>query len=253
MDDILLVTNDKSLLYEVKQFLSKNFDMKDMGEACYVIGIKIHRERSRGILGMSQETYISKVLERFNMKNCSPSVAPILKGDRFDLNQCLKNDFEREHKKNIPYTSAVGSLMYAQVCTRPDIAFAVGVLGRYQSNPSIDHWRAAKKVMRYLQGTKDYMLMYRRTYSLEVISYSDADFASCVDSRKSTSSYIFKLADGAVSWRSAKQTLTATSTMEVEFVSYFEASSHGVWLKSFIAGLRIVDSISRPLKLYCDN
>ena len=155
--------------------------------------------------------------------------------------------------KNIPYTSAVGSLMYAQVCTRPDTAFVVGVLGRYQSNPGIDHWRVAKKVMRYLQGTKDYMLMYRRTYSLEVNGYSDADFTGCVDSQKSTSGYIFKLADGAVSWRSAKQTLTATSTMEAEFVSCFEASSHGVWLKSFISGLRIVDSISRPLKLYCDN
>ena len=82
VDDILLATNGKSLLYEVKQFLSKNFDMKDMGEASYVIGIKIHRERSRGILGLSQETYINKVLERFNMKNCSPS----LKGDKFALN-----------------------------------------------------------------------------------------------------------------------------------------------------------------------
>ena len=97
------------------------------------------------------------------------------------------------------------------------------------------------------------MHMYRRTYSLEVIGYSDAGFAGCVDSRKSTSGYIFKLADGAVSWRSAKQTLTATSSMEAEFVSCFEASLHGVWLKSFISGLRIVDSISRPLKLYCDN
>ena len=97
------------------------------------------------------------------------------------------------------------------------------------------------------------MLMYRRTYSLEVIGYSDANFVGCVDSQKSTSGYIFKLADGAVSWRSVKQTSTATSTMEVEFVSCFEASSHGVWLKSFIYGVRIVDSISRPLKLYCDN
>ena len=86
MDDILLVTNDKGLLYEVKQFLSKNFDMKDMGDASYVIDIKIHRERSRGILGLSQETYINKVLKKFNMKNCSPSIAPIVKGDRFDLN-----------------------------------------------------------------------------------------------------------------------------------------------------------------------
>ena len=253
VDDILLATNDKSLLYEVKQFLSKSFDMKDMGDASYIIGIKINRERSRVILGLSQETYINKVLERFNMKNCSPSVAPILKGDIFDLNQCPKNDFGREHIKNISYASAVGSLMYAQVCTRLDIAFAVGVLGRYQSNPGLDHWRAAKKVMRYLQGTNNYMFMYRQTYSLEVIGYSNSNFAGCVDSLKSTSGYIFKLADGAVSWRSVKQTLTATSTMEAKFVSCFEASSHGVWLKSFISRLRIVDSISRSLKLYCDN
>lgn len=129
MDDILLATNDRGLLYEVKQFLSKSFDMKDMGEASYVIGIEIHTNRARGILGLSQETYINKVLERFRMKDCSPSIAPIVKGDRFNLNQCSKNDLEREQMKNIPYASAVGSLMCAQVCTRPDIAFAVGMLG----------------------------------------------------------------------------------------------------------------------------
>ncbi|KAL6311085.1 hypothetical protein AAG906_021200 [Vitis piasezkii] len=93
--------------------------------------------------------------------------------------QCPKNDLEREQMKNIPYASAVGSLMYAQVCTRPDIAFAVGMLGRYQSNPGIDHWKAAKKVMRYLQGTKDYKLMYKRTSNLEVVGYSDSDFLLC--------------------------------------------------------------------------
>jgi hypothetical protein len=130
VDDILLATNDKGFLHEVKQFLSKNFDMKDMGEASYVIGIKNHRDRLRGILGLSQETYINKVLERFRIKDCSPNVAPIVKGDRFNLNQCPKNDFEREQMKNIPYTSVVGSLMYAQACTGPDIAFAVGILGR---------------------------------------------------------------------------------------------------------------------------
>ena len=133
------------MLYEVKQFLSKNFDMKDMGEASYVIGIKIHRERSRGILGLSQETYINKVLKRFNMKDCSPSVAPIVKGGKLVLSQCPKNDFEWEHIKNIPYASAVGSLMYAQVCSRPDIVFTVGVLERYQSNPGIDTGKLQRK------------------------------------------------------------------------------------------------------------
>ena len=177
VDDIFLATNDKGLLHEVKQFLYKNFDMKDKGEASYVIGIKIHRDRFQGILGMYQESYINKILERFRMKDCSPSVAPIVKGDRSNLNQCPKNDFEREQMKNIPYASAVGSLMYAQVCTRLDIAFAMGMLGQYQSDPGLDHWRAAKKVMRYLQGTKNYMLMCRRMNNLEVIGYSDSCFA----------------------------------------------------------------------------
>ena len=84
------------------------------------------------------------------MKNWSPSVAPVVKGDTFNLSQCPKNELEREHMKNIPYASVVGSIMYAQVCTRPDIAFVVGMLGRYQSNPGLDHWKAAKKVLRYL-------------------------------------------------------------------------------------------------------
>jgi len=96
VNDILLATNNKGLLDEVKQFLSKHFDMKDMGETSYVIGIKIHKERSRGILGLSQKTYINKVLERFQMKNYTPSVAPIMKDDKFNLNQCPKNELERE-------------------------------------------------------------------------------------------------------------------------------------------------------------
>lgn len=120
VDDILLANSDKGLLHEVKQFLSKHIGIKDMGETSYVIGIKIHRYRLRGILGLSLKTYINKILERFRMKDCSPSLAPIVKGDRFNLNQYPKNDLEREQMKNIPYASAVRSLVYAQVCTRPE-------------------------------------------------------------------------------------------------------------------------------------
>ena len=117
----------------------------------------------------------------------------------------------------------------------------------------MDHWRAVKKVMRYLQGIKYYKLMYIRTSNLEVVGYSDSDFVGCVDSHKSTSGYIFILVGEAVSWRSIKQTLTATSTMEAEFISCFEATLHGVWLKSFISKLRIMDSISKSLSIYCNN
>ena len=87
--------------------------MKDMGEASYVIDIKIKRDRSQRILGLSQETYINKVLERFRMKDCSPGIAPIVKCDRFSLNQCLSNDLEKKEMKNIPFASAIGSLLYA--------------------------------------------------------------------------------------------------------------------------------------------
>ena len=153
----------------------------------------------------------------------------------------------------IPYASVVGSLMYAQICTRPDISFAVGMLGRYQSNPGLDHWKVAKKVLRYLQGTKEYMLTYRRSDHLEVIGYSDSDYAGCVDTRKSTCGYMYLLAGGAISWKSVKQSVIATSTMEAKFVACFEAMVQAKWLRNFISGLGIVDSIARPLKIYCDN
>ena len=110
---------------------------------------------------MSRETYINKVHEIFHIKNCSPSISPIVKGDRFSLNQSPSNDLEKKEMKNIPYASTVGSLMYAQVCIRSDISYVVGMLGRHESNLSLDHWKAAKKVMQYLKGTKDYKLTYR--------------------------------------------------------------------------------------------
>ena len=127
------------------------------------------------------------------------------------------------------------------------------MLGRYQSNPRIEHWTTAKKVLRYLQGTKDYKLIYQRSNNLEVVGYSNSYFSGCVYSHRSTSGYIFMMANGAISWRSAKQSLVATSTMEAEFISLFEATSQGIWLKSFMANLQVIDSVPRLLKIYCDN
>ena len=253
VDDILLAANDLGMLHETKQFLSKNFEMKDLGEASYVIGIEIFRDRSQGLLGLSQKAYINKVLEKFKMERCSASVVPIQKGDKFSLEQCPRNELERTEMERIPYASVVGSLMYMHTCTRPDISFAVGMLGRYQSNPGIIHWKAAKKVLRYLQGTKDHMLTYRKSDHLEAVGYADSDYAGCADTRKSTFGYLFLLAGGAISWKSAKQSVIAASTMEAEFVACFEATVHALWLRNFVSGLGIVDSIAKPLKIYCDN
>ena len=113
--------------------------MKDMGEASFVLGIEIIRNKSRGLLGLSQKAYINRVLERFNMQNYFGGKAPISRGDLFTKDQCPRNDIERRQMYGIPYASAVGSLLYAQTCTRPDISFAVGMLGRYQSNPDMTH------------------------------------------------------------------------------------------------------------------
>ena len=111
----------------------------------------------------------------------------------------------------------------------------------------------AKKALRYVQGTKGLMLTYKRSDSLEIRGYSDADFAGDRDDRKSTSGYVFTLAGGAISWRSSKQSIVASSTMYAEFIVAYEATGQVIWLKKFIPDLKVVDCIDKPLKMYCDN
>ena len=132
-------------------------------------------------------------------------------------------------------------------------AFVVGVLGRYLNDPSQSHWKTTKKVLRYLQGTKDLMLTYRHTDTLEVVGFSDSDYAGCVDDKKSTFCYIFMMTEIVVSWKSVKQTLTTSSIIKVEFVACYEATYHAIWLWNFISALEVVHFISRPLKLLYNN
>jgi hypothetical protein len=233
VDDILLASNDINMLHETKKFLMKIFEIKDLGDASFVLGIEILRNRTQCILGLSQRNYIEKVLKRYGMQDSKLENTPMAKGDKFSLNQCPKNHVENEVMQKYPYASIIGSIMYAQVCTRPNIAFITGMLGRYLSNPGLDHWKAAKRVLRYLKRTKDHMLTYRKSDKLEVIGYTDSDFGGCQDSMKSTSGYVFMLAGGAISWKGAKQSLIASSTMATEFIACYEASNHGVWLRNF--------------------
>jgi hypothetical protein len=116
------------------------------------------------------------MLERYGMESSKSSPAPIAKGDKLSKCQSPKNELERNQMKAYPYASLVGTLMYAQICTRPDIAYVVGVLGRFQSDPGLDHWRTAKKVLRYLQGTQDYMLTYNKSDLLEIVGYTNSNF-----------------------------------------------------------------------------
>ena len=189
VDDILLATNDTNMLAEIKQMLYNHFDMRDLGEASFILGIKIVRDRTNYVLQLSQRAYIDRILKRFDMHNCSLRSVPVINGERLSKDHYPRNDRERIAMKNVRYSSAMGSLMYDQVCTRPNIAFVVGVLGRFMGNPSLIHYQIVKKVFKYLQGTKDHMLTYQRTNSLDVVGYSDADFKDCVDDKKSTIVY----------------------------------------------------------------
>jgi hypothetical protein len=191
VDDILLARNDMDSIVTTK-WLSSTFEMKDMGEANFVLGVKITRNRSKKFLSLSQGTYIKKILERFHMHNSKPIDTPMEKGCTLSLDQCSKNDEEKNQMSKVPYASAIESSMYAMLCTRSDICFAVGKVSYYQSNPGPSHWRAVKRILRYLRGTIDHALCYHGG-DLRLTGYSDADWTSDKDERKSTSSYAFVL------------------------------------------------------------
>lgn len=253
VDDILIIGNDIGMLSSVKLWLTKSFSMKDLGEASYILGIKIYRDRSQRIIGLSQSLYIDKVLKRFHMEQSKKGLLPVRHGLHLSKNMCPKTPEEIQQMSKIPYASAIGSLMYAMVCTRPDISYAVGITSRYQSNPGLDHWGAVKCILKYLRRTKDMFLVYGGTSELQVEAFTDSDFASDVDDRKSTSGYVFILNGGVVSWRSFKQSVTADSTTEAEYVAASEAAKEAVWMKKFITELNVVPTIMSPVPLYCDN
>jgi hypothetical protein len=195
-DDILLAGDDMDSIVTTKKWLSFTFDMKDMGEVNFVLGIKITRDHSKKILSLSQGTYIKKILERFHVHNSKPIDTPMEKGCTLNLDQCPKNDEEENQMSKVPYASAIGSLMYAMLCTCPDICFAIGMVSRYQSNLGLAHWRAVKRILWYLHGTIDYALCYHGG-DPRLTSYSDADWATDKDEHKSTSGYAFILGGGA--------------------------------------------------------
>nr|XP_033508643.1 secreted RxLR effector protein 161-like [Nicotiana tomentosiformis] len=163
---------------------------------------------------------------------------PIARCETLSLEMCPKTKNKKEDMFRVPYSSVVGSLMYAMMCTRPDICYALGLVSRYQSNPGRDHWKVVKRIFRYLKGTADYSLCYSRN-DLYLRGYTDVDWAGNRNDRKSTSGYAFLLSGGAISWKSKKQTCTTLLTMEAEFVACASAVQEVVWLKRFFEHLDI--------------
>ncbi|XP_050259166.1 secreted RxLR effector protein 161-like [Quercus robur] len=154
--------------------------------------------------------------------------------------------------RQVPYASAVGNLMYAMLYTRPDICYSVGMVSRYQSNPGPKHWQAVKHIFKYLRRTRDYMLVYR-CEDLIPIGYTYSNFQSNLDFRKSTSGCVFTLGGGPISWRSTKQSCSADSTMEAEYVVACKAAKEAVWLKKFLSDLGVMRMEQVPITLFYNN
>ncbi|KAJ9552799.1 hypothetical protein OSB04_016844 [Centaurea solstitialis] len=254
VDDILLIGNDVPTLQSVKEWLSKCFQMKDLGEAAYILGIKIYRNRSKRLIGLSQSTYIDKVLKRFRMDESKKGFIPMQHGIVLSKTQCPVSSEDQDKMKSVPYASAIGSIMYAMLCTRPDVAYSVSVTSRYQQNPGEPHWVAVKNILKYLRRTKEMFLVFGGTEDeISVTGYSDASFQTDRDDFRSQSGYVFTLNGGAISWKSSKQDTIADSTTEAEYIAASDAAKEAVWLRNFLSDLRVVASISRPIDIFCDN
>ncbi|XP_070031499.1 secreted RxLR effector protein 161-like [Nicotiana tomentosiformis] len=176
----------------------------------------------------------------------------IARGETLNLKICPKTENKKKDMSRVPYSSDVGSLMYAMMCTRPDICYAVALVSRYQSNPERDHWKAVKRIFIYLKGTTDYSLYYSRN-NLHLRGYTNADWAGDWNDRKSTSGYAFLLNGGSISSKSKKQTCTTLSTIEAEFVACAFAVQEVIWLKRFFEHLDIIKNSEGPMTLYCDS
>ena len=196
--------------------------MKDLGEANFILGIKLWRDRKNKMLGLSQTGYIDKVLEQFSMQNSKKGLLPFRHGVPLSDDQRPKTREEENMMRQVPYASAVGSLMYVMLFTRLDISYSVGIVSLYQSNPGPKYWQDVKHILKYLLRTRDFMLVYR-CEDLIPIAYTDSDFQSYLDFKKSTSGCVFTLGGEAITWRSVKQSCIADSIVEAEFVAACEA------------------------------
>ncbi|KAK8510326.1 hypothetical protein V6N12_073397 [Hibiscus sabdariffa] len=178
---------------------------------------------------------------------------PMTHGISLSKEMCPSTSQERERTSQIPYASAIGSIMYAMICTHPDLSYALSMTSRYQANPGEGHWVAVKNILNYLRRTKDAFLVYGGKEQLSIKGYTDASFQTDKDDSRSQSGFVFRLNGGAVSWKSSKQDTVADSTTEAEYIAASEAAKEAVWIKKFVTELGVVPSISDALELYCDN
>lgn len=242
VDDLSLYGPSGPLMESTISLLKNEFEVTDLGHIHWLLGIQIEFT-SRGI-ELSQSAYIDKVLSRFKMSDCHPTVLPIDPNTRLSMGQPVGSEQTRV------YQSMMGSLNYAVTGTRPDLAYTVTYMSQFSSSPSEEHISTAKRILRYLKGTKDLRLIFPWQEAIILEGYSDADFGNCLDTRRSISGNIFRLGNATISWRSKKQKNTATSTCEAEYLALSLATKQFLWLNNALKELNVLPAISA---IHCDN
>ena len=248
VDDITIMGSSLEDVRQLKANLSSRYEMTDLGEIQSYLGMRICRDRSRKRIEIDQAGYIKDVLDRFGMADANPHPTPLPTGADVHL---VKFDAQAASADIKHYQSLIGSLLYVQIGTRPDISFAVSRLAQYAANPSPQHLRLATYVLSYLVGTVDSRLCYDGANGDGLHGYSDSSLADQTDDRHSTSGYVYILMNGAISWSSRKQKTVAQNTTEAEYMAMTDAANQAAWYRSFLSELGY--SVDDPIPLHGDN
>jgi hypothetical protein len=211
VDDMLVAASNKEEIKKVKEQLSSEFEMKDLGTTKRILGMEIKRDRPNEKLYLSQRNFVEKVLNRFNMKDAKFVSTHLATKFKLSKEFCPQNEKEKEDMSKVPYSSAVGSIMYLMVCTRRDIAHTISVVSRYLLCPGKMHWEAVKWILCYLKGTTNACLEFGRNDE-RLTGYVDSDFMGDLDKRRSLTGYVFILGECAISWMATLQSIVALLT-----------------------------------------
>jgi hypothetical protein len=252
VDDMLYTSSTSLEADHVRDQIGSRFEITDMGEAEWILGCRITRWRSRKTLKLDQELYTTSLLRKFGFLNLKPASTPMDPKARLCKEMLPKTAEEKERCENYPYRELVGSLIYLAVCTRADIAYAVRELGRFMSGWGEAHWTAAKRVCRYLNGSRTHgVILGKKDEEYPLIrGFCDSDWASN-EGRKSISGYLIQVYGNIVCWSSKQQVVVALSSCEAEYLATTHAAKQIMWMRNFMRELGFKED--KATSLYCDN
>ncbi|EMD35853.1 hypothetical protein CERSUDRAFT_124463 [Gelatoporia subvermispora B] len=238
VDNALTFSSSRKELAAARHDLHSLFEMKEE-DPNWIMGFELFDDRKQGTISISHEKYIISILRRFKMEDCTPEVIPMRPSYVLTKDDGPKNAQEADDMKRRPYRELLGALTWISVISRPDISFAVNNLAQFNADPGPKHWRAAKRILQYLTGTRDYRLVLggddADTHTFDTLAgYSDSDWARNIDDRRSVSGYVFKIGKATVAWSSKKQTTVAASSTEGGYMALSFAAKQGLWMRRLL-------------------